>query len=99
MSKIRKSAQGQDCQVRIPGVCNFNPETTVLAHKGGAGMGTKSHDIQGAYCCSACHDAVDGRGQVPWNKKQEIENAFYEGIFRTQLILIEKGLIKVQGSH
>ena len=95
MSKIRKSAKGEDCQVRIPGICNFNPETTVLAHKGGAGMGTKAHDIHGAYCCSSCHDAVDGRGKMDWNKKQEIENAFYEGIFRTQLILIEKGLIKV----
>lgn len=95
MSKIRKSAKGQDCQVRLIGICNFDPDTTVFAHKGGAGMGIKSADILGAYCCSACHDAVDGRGKVDWNKKQEIENAFYEGIFRTQLLLIEQGLIKV----
>ena len=32
--KIRNSARGQDCALRIPGVCNFNPETTVLAHVG-----------------------------------------------------------------
>lgn len=95
MSKITKSAKNEDCQIRIPGVCNFNPETTVFCHKGGAGMGLKSHDMQGAYGCSDCHNAVDGRGKVPWNSKQEIENAFYEGIFRTQLILIEKGLISI----
>jgi len=93
MSKIRASAKGEECQVRIPNVCNFNPETTVFAHKGGAGMGLKSSDILGAYCCSACHDAVDGRGKSEWKSKQDIENAFYEGIFRTQLILINKGLI------
>jgi len=93
MSLIRKSARGEDCQVRIPGVCNFNPETTIFAHKGGAGMGLKSNDIHGAYCCSDCHDAVDGRGKMDWKQKERIENSFYEGIFRTQLILIEKGLI------
>jgi hypothetical protein len=95
MSKIRKSARGEDCQVRLNGVCNFNSETTIFAHKSGAGMGLKSNDIHGAYCCSSCHDVIDGRGKVDWNKKQEIENAFYEGIFRTQLLLLEKGLIKI----
>ena len=94
MSKIRKSARGEDCQVRLPGICNFNPETTIFAHKGGAGMGIKSADILGAYCCSACHDVIDGRIKSHY-PKTTIENAFYEGIFRTQLILIEKGLIKV----
>jgi len=96
MSKIRKSARREDCQVRIPNVCSFNSETVIFAHKGGAGMGMKSSDLLGAYCCSSCHDAVDGRGVSDWNKKQEIENAFYEGIFRTQLILIEKGLIIIK---
>ena len=32
MSTIRKLAKGQPCQVRILGVCNHKPETTVLAH-------------------------------------------------------------------
>ena len=86
---------GEDCQVRLHGVCNFNPETTIFAHKGGAGMGMKSADLLGAYCCSDCHDVVDGRGKTPYHDKQDIENAFYEGIFRTQLILIEKELIKL----
>ncbi len=32
MADLRKAARGRECQVRIPGVCNGNPETTVLAH-------------------------------------------------------------------
>ena len=94
MSKIRKSAKGEECTVRIPGVCNFNPETTIFAHKGGAGMGLKSSDIHGAYCCSDCHDVIDFRDYGHTFNENEIRLMFYEGIFRTQLILIEKELIK-----
>ena len=61
MSKLRESAKGQHCMVRLPGVCNGNPETTVLAHLNGGGMGMKQSDLLGAFACSACHDAVDGR--------------------------------------
>ncbi|ECK2143415.1 DUF1364 domain-containing protein, partial [Salmonella enterica subsp. enterica serovar Enteritidis] len=32
MADLRKAARGRECQVRIPGYCNHNPETTVLAH-------------------------------------------------------------------
>jgi len=92
LSKIRQSAKGEDCQVRIPDVCNFNPETTIFAHKGGAGMGRKASDIHGAYCCSSCHDVIDGRVSSRY-LKDAVELMFYDGILRTQLILIEKGLI------
>ncbi|EFO2125822.1 hypothetical protein DP030_24335 [Escherichia coli O106] len=27
MADLRKAARGRECQVRIPGVCNGNPET------------------------------------------------------------------------
>ena len=39
MSKITKSAMGEECQVRLIGICNYNNETTVFAHyrKGGLG--------------------------------------------------------------
>ena len=29
MANLRKLARGRDCQIRIAGICNFNPETTV----------------------------------------------------------------------
>lgn len=98
MSKLRKRAQGRSCLVRIPGVCNGNPETTVLAHLPGGGMGRKQNDLFGAYACSSCHDAVDGRGAVrdifgtPYTQI-ELRVMHLEGILRTQEQLIEEGVI------
>lgn len=95
MSKIRKSARGEECAVRIPGVCNFDPDTTVLAHLNGGGMGMKHLDIHGAYSCSACHDEYDGRVKSLLHSKDEIELYFLEGMVRTQIKLLKKGLIKI----
>jgi len=94
MSKITKSARGEQCQIRIPNYCNYNPETTVFCHLGGGGIAMKSSDIHGAYGCSSCHDAVDSRikGDYP---KDTLALWFYEAIIRTQVILIKKGLIKL----
>ena len=53
MTDLRALARGKDCQVRTP-LCNFNPETTVLAHLrliGISAMGKKAPDILGAHCC------------------------------------------------
>jgi len=96
LSKIRKSAKLQECQVRIPGVCNFDETTTIPAHKNGAGMALKSSDSQLAYCCSSCHDVVDHRVKIKEFTYDEILIMFYEGIFRTQLLLIEQGLIVIK---
>ena len=60
MTKLRKAARGQDCMVIIPDVCNGNPETVVLAHLNGGGMGYKHHDFLGAWACSSCHSWLDG---------------------------------------
>lgn len=49
---------------RFAGVCNFNPETTVLAHirrANVAGVGMKPPDICAVFACSACHDEIDRR--------------------------------------
>jgi len=99
MSKIRQSARGQQCQVRIPFVCNHNPETTVLAHGNGSaydkGIGAKGRDYQGAYACSACHDVVDRRARAPEGfTREQIELAFADGVMRTQRILETKGLLR-----
>lgn len=97
MSKITKSAQGENCTVRIIDYCNSNPETVVLAHLNGIryghGTGNKVNDIHGAYCCSGCHDALDGR--VRTNYTKDMLKLFHmEGIIETQIKLINKGLIK-----
>lgn len=86
---LRKLARGQDCQVRIEGVCNFNSETTVLAHlrmAGITGTGMKANDILGAWCCSSCHSATES------NPALRLE--FLEGVARTQNKLVEMGVLK-----
>ena len=98
MSKIRESAKGKDCQVRLENICNGNPETTVLAHVNGAGVAKKSLDIFGSYCCSECHREVDRLPNL--HHVVDFEDAlkiikFYEGVFRSQKSMLEQGLIKI----
>lgn len=94
--KITNSAKGEDCTLRIAGVCNFNPETTVFAHMNGGGMGTKHNDIHGCYACSDCHDWLDG-GWIMSNLMDgaEVECEFLRAMIETQNKLIEKGLVKL----
>ena len=94
-SKIRESARGEDCQVRIYGVCNGDSETVVFAHLGGGGMGAKASDLFGAYCCSSCHDVVDNRVNTDLSRAM-VALDFFDGMVRTQGILLEKGLIKIK---
>lgn len=92
MSKLTKSARDEECQIRIPGVCNRKNETTVLAHLEGGGMGGKMNDIHGAYACSDCHDSVDFR--VACSLEPEILKLYHlEGVIRTQQVMLRKGLI------
>lgn len=91
-SKYTKSAKGKECTVRIPGVCNHNPETVVFAHLNGGGMGMKRSDIHGAYCCSACHDIIDFRVIYGWTPEQ-IKLAHHEGMVRTQEIMIKDHIL------
>lgn len=98
--KLRDLARGRNCEVCIPGVCNFNPETVVLAHLGGAGMGMKRNDLHGAYACSACHDAIDGRTKPsdPMTgeryPKLQLDYWHMQGVIATQEILIKEGVVK-----
>lgn len=93
--KLRDSARGQDCTVRLPGVCSFDANTTVLAHLpcGQKGMGMKGFDTVAVYACSACHDVVDGRapGEVDW---ADILRAIAE----THESLIRAGILTVRGA-
>ncbi|MES3206641.1 DUF1364 domain-containing protein [Serratia ureilytica] len=92
MSKLTKEARGRECQVRIPVVCNFNPETTVLAHyrlAGTCGTAIKPDDTQAAWACSACHDEVDRRTRLIDANDARLMHA--EGVMRTQEILRKEG--------
>lgn len=93
---LRQYARGKPCLTRIPGVCNHNPETTVLAHLPGAGLAIKSDDIQGAWGCSDCHDVVDFR-RNEYLKEFGIVGirAFHlDGVYRTQ-----QELLKTENKH
>ena len=87
-TKITKSAKGEDCALRIPGVCNFNIETTVYCHAPcvDKGMGIKSPDWWGAYGCYDCHRVIDSH--------QAYSLSYWmPAIYETQKKLRAKGLI------
>lgn len=92
---LRKEAKGRGCMVRIPGVCNHNSETVVLAHvrlTGVSGMGMKSPDILGAWACSACHDAIDRRAHTDLDR-DHVRLLHLEGMARTIAQLEKEGLL------
>ena len=88
--KILNSARGEDCALRLIGICNFNPETTVAAHVGyRRGMAIKCGDNMVVYACSNCHQAIDSAGREDYaaDKVRALEE--------TQEKLIEKGLMVI----
>lgn len=94
MTNLRNAAQGEPCMVRSL-VCNFDPQTTVLAHYrliGVSGIGTKSPDLIGAWACSACHDLVDGRAKTELSKN-DLRLMHLHGVIRTQAELIRRGIV------
>ena len=100
--KLRESARMEDCTFQIPGVCNHDPETTVLCHlpDESHGMGRKSDDICVAYGCSACHDFIDGRAKTVTDMealKYEFRDWYnLRAMVRTWRRMIEKGLIVIK---
>ncbi len=100
--KLRDSANGERCTFRIPGVCNENPETTVLCHlpdESGTGvMAGKSDDWIAAFGCSACHDYIDGRKRPVsplWSLREEMSMA-RNAMLRTWRRWIELGLVEIK---
>lgn len=92
--KIRESARGETCTLRISGVCNHNPETVVFCHinDGSKGMGRKPDDLSGVYACSSCHDMIDGRRpmEIDWH---ELPKILFRGLIETQRRLHAKGIL------
>lgn len=91
---ITNSARGENCTIRLPGVCNGNPETVVFAHlnkvRFGSGRGIKS-DF-GAYCCHSCHSEIDSRTMAVEDRR-DVYIAHLEGVIETLMKLKEKGLV------
>ena len=98
MSKITQSARNEECTLRLPGICNYDPATTVWCHsnrgKDGKGMGLKSRDDNGAYGCSACHSVYDRQRPRPKNMTLDfVESRFTEAMRISRQILVDKGLL------
>ncbi|WMT88235.1 DUF1364 domain-containing protein [Pelagibacterium sp. 26DY04] len=90
--KILRHAKGQPCQLRLPGICNGNPETTVWCHLNGhgKGMGLKTHDVLGFFGCSNCHAAYDqGKGRA------ELIPSVLDAVCASWVVLIRDGIIFV----
>lgn len=94
-SKIRKFAKGKDCQLRLPGVCNHDPETSIAAHlriAGTCGTGCKPSDLLTVIGCSACHDVIDGRVPSPFSA-EELTLYVHEAHCRTLVLYEKEGLV------
>jgi hypothetical protein len=81
--------------IRQPGVCNGDPDTTVLCHLrmvDVTGMGIKAVDLLGAWGCSDCHRYCDTHGI-------DGRTALLEGMARTQAYLLNAGLIELKGER
>lgn len=95
---LRNSANGQACTLRLPGVCNGETATTVLAHLrkfGAGGVNMKPSDLRGVYACSDCHDALDGR--TPWPPEEEAYRWYIiaRAILDTHERMHEAGVLRV----
>lgn len=95
--RIRDSARGETCLVRLPG-CPCDPASTIWSHyrgtAGGKGMGLKSHDIAGAYACTYCDAIYDGQRPRPAGmSKEQVDLAWHQGHIRSLGRLHEKGML------
>jgi len=89
-SKIRKSAKGEDCTLRVSPNCQ-DGETVVFCHinSPSKGIGKKSIDLFGCYGCYHCHLMLDSSKVDP----SDVLRAMQE----TQLKLVSKGLVSYDG--
>lgn len=96
LTKLQLSARGQPCTVRIFGVCNHNPETTVLAHLNGGGGGMKHPDLFACFACFDCHEWLDGGYTRTDATRKDRDMAHYQAIHRTQKWWLENGYILIR---
>ena len=96
MSKITEFARGQECLLRLPGVCRGGTDSTVWAHSNryadGKGLGKKADDRNGAPACYWCHAVYDRQAPRPAG----MSLAFVETAF-TRAMQIAAGMLKERG--
>lgn len=80
-------AKGKPCLLRVPGVCNNNPETTVAAHSNshehGKAYTRKADDCFSVWACNACHDWLDtGQGA----RNREVADSLFKAALYRQMV-------------
>ena len=97
--KLRDSAKGEACTLRLPGVCSGDTATTVLAHLpfGGRGTGLKASYDHAVYACDACHSVLDGRVKARVSR-EEIYECCIRGLAETHERMRQMGLISYKGA-
>ena len=98
--KVLRSAKGQPCSVRFPGICNGDPATTVWAHLNGAAFGKgamiKAHDILGFHACYACHNYYDvGHGTRPLISTETLLTCILGAVCETYVRLVRAKIVFV----
>jgi hypothetical protein len=97
-NKIRKSAEGEDCDIQSP-FCKGDNSTVVWCHspfqEHGKGVGLKATDVEGCYGCHPCHlwlDVESKRLGVPHDERLM---AYYRAHSRSLRKLIDKGIVRI----
>lgn len=99
-AEIMRAANGMPCALRLPGICNHNPQTTVFCHLPGLGKShaSKVSDLHGSFGCSACHDAIDRHTyHLHGLTDAMVLDAMLRGLCETQARMIGLGVIKIKG--
>lgn len=93
---MTQAARGQSCTLRIPGVCNGDPETVVACHvraPGFAGMAMKPDDLFIIDGCHACHSVLDSRDK--WAEAQIGWDDVLRALMETQRRRMDAGIIEL----
>ena len=76
-------------------MCSHNPETTVLAHLNGGGMGMKHSDFFGAFSCGSCHSWLDG-GYAKHHDREYRDLMHLQAMQRTQQWWIDNVMVVIK---
>lgn len=93
---LRKAAAGQECTLRIPGVCRRDPDYTVSAHirlPGNSGMSLKPLDLFAVDACDQCHEIQEHKNK--WADAALGWDDIVRAIVETQTRRYEEGLIRL----
>lgn len=95
--KLLDSARDQMCTLRIPGVCNRDPSTTVSCHVHDDifGAARKADDTSTFFGCSSCHAFLDTGAWLGKFTEAQMLRMILRAVLRTQRARVLMGVIKI----